>query len=84
MVTETAAGAPADSTRIHGEPVDPWMTISSPTLAKPVGKITGCPSRTSATVASGVLSRSSSRSSRDVLCISLSRLIRVEGVVIWS
>ena len=55
------------------------MTSSSPTLAKPVGKITGCPSRTSATVASGVLSSSSSSSLRDVLCISLSLLIRVEG-----
>ena len=59
-VTATAAQAPADNARIHGEPVDPWMTSSSSTLAKPVGKITGCPSRTSATVASGVLSRSSS------------------------
>ena len=58
------------------------MTNSLSTLANPVGKITGWPSRTSATVASGVLSRSSSSWSRDVLCFSPSRLTCVEGCVI--
>ncbi|MDT4931078.1 MAG: hypothetical protein QOF92_3945 [Pseudonocardiales bacterium] len=65
----------------HGEPVDPWMTNSSPMRAKPVGNTTGWPSRTSAIVASGVLSRSSSRLSRDVSCISRSLVTWVEGVV---
>ena len=81
MVTETAAATPVASVRIHGEPVDPWMTSSSPTRANPVGKITGCPSCTSATVASGVLARSSSRLLRDVSCFSLSRVTWVEGWV---
>ena len=80
VVIATAAAAPVESARIHGEPVDPWMTSSSPTLAKPVGKITGWPSRTSATVANGVLSSSSSSSRREVLCFSLSLLTLVEGV----
>ncbi len=33
--------APEPSARNHGEPVDPWITRSSPMRAKPVGKTTG-------------------------------------------
>ena len=60
VVTAMATGAPAATSRSQGEPVEPWMTSSSPIRANPMGNISGCPSRTSAIVASGVLSSSSS------------------------
>lgn len=40
-VTVTQTSAPSASARIHREPVEPWNSSRSPSLAKPVGITSG-------------------------------------------
>ncbi len=57
---------------------------SSVSLANPIGNATGCPSRTSAAVASGMLSSSSYRPTARDVCFSRSRVTRLDGAVVGA
>ena len=80
-VTLTHTGAPDARALSHPDPVEPWKTNRSPSLAKPIGSTNGPPSVIRPTWATITSSSSASSSHRSVLARSGFRVgVRLRGM----